>query len=431
MARRIIQVRAHEALHRAWATRDASHATKHLEVLRCAGVRLIEARHPVRIHSPHHALIGSNSDGRVARSTTYAVCASIEDLEAERRLAHDARDSVVGIYADLAIAPAASYCNAAPVGSASDVSNRIRRPSLVDNNLTGRGVDVAVVDGGIDGSVIPVGAGWSPKGADYEAGSADSTEPSEAHGTMCAFDMRLAAPEANVLDYALLRAADDSLQVFLSDAVEAFADLMERRKANPQRPLVVTNSWQVFDRSSDAPIGDPANYSANLNHPVCQQISALLASGVDVLFCAGNCGQPCPMESCRADGTGPAKSILGANAHPDVITVAAVTLEGTRLGYSAQGPGAIGSRKPDIAGYAQFASTVAYPVHVGTSAACPVVAGIVAALRSSGKGAALSPASLKGVLQQTASNPAHVWTTDLGYGIVNPNLALEAILRMA
>jgi len=72
---------------------------------------------------------------------------------------------------------------------------------------------------------------------------------------------------------------------------------------------------------------------------------------------------------------------------------------------------------------------VAYPIHIGTSAACPVVAGIVAALRSTPKGAALSPAALKGVLQQTATNPAHVWTADLGYGIINPNAALEAILR--
>jgi hypothetical protein len=429
MARRIIQLTAHDALDRAWLQRDPVHAAKHLDGLRCKGVRLLE-KYPIRVQSTHRALSEHGARRVRASKPTFAVLASIDDLEAERRLAHDSRNSVIGIFADLPIAPATPpYCDVAAVGSASDVGNLIRSASFVDNDATGRGVDIAVVDVGVDETKVPVRAGWSPPGVDYRIGSANSLDPGDAHGTMCAFDARLGAPEADILDYALLRATDNTLQIFLSDALAAFADLIDRREADPDRPLVVTNSWQVFDRSSDAPVGDPANYSANLNHPVCQQITALLAAGADVLFCAGNCGLPCPVDGCLQDGTGPGKSILGANAHPDVITIAAVTLDGTRLGYSAQGPGAITTRKPDVAGYAQFSADVAYPIHIGTSAACPVVAGIVAALRSTPKGAALSPAALKGVLQQTATNPAHVWTADLGYGIINPNAALEAILR--
>lgn len=429
MARRIIQVTAHDALDRAWSKRDASQAAKHLDKLLCAGVSLID-RYPVRMHSAHRALGEPARRSARTRATTYAVSASIDDIEAERRLAHDSRKTVIGIFADLPIAPAGpSYCDAAAVGSSADVRDRIRPASFADNGLSGNGVDIAVVDGGVDGNMIPVAGGWAPPGSDYQPGSANSLDESDAHGTMCAFDARIGAPNADILDYALLRASDDTLQVFLSDAIAALANLIEYREAHPGRPLVVTNSWQVFDRSSDAPLGDPANYSANLNHPVCQQITALLAAGADVLFCAGNCGLPCPVDGCQLDGTGPGKSILGANGHPDVITTAAVTLDRTRLGYSAQGPGAISARKPDIAGYAQFAADVAYPIHIGTSAACPVVAGIVAALRSSAKGAALSPAALKGVLQQTAGNPAHVWTSELGYGIVDPGSALEVILR--
>lgn len=420
---------ANDALDHAWNRRDAGHAERHLEGMKCRGVEF-SRRYPVRMPSMHAMLTEPAIRDRHPRRTTYAVVASVDDVEAERRLAHDARDSVLGIYADLPIRAAAPYCAAAAVGSANDVSALVRPAAFVARGIGGAGVDIAIVDGGVDANVIPVAGGWVPEGSGYVIGSADSTDESDAHGTMCAFDARLGAPDAGILDYALLRAANDTLQVFLSDAIAAYADLIERRETmNPKRPLVVSNSWQVFDRSADAPLGDPGNYSANLNHPVCQQISALLAAGADVVFCAGNCGMPCPVDGCLADATGPGLSILGANAHPDVITAAAVTRDGTRLGYSAQGPGAITARKPDVAGYAHFSANVAYLIHIGTSTACPVVAGLVAALRSIPEGAALSPAALKGVLQQTATNPSHVWTTDLGYGIVNPEAALDLILH--
>jgi hypothetical protein len=64
-----------------------------------------------------------------------------------------------------------------------------------------RRVRVAVVDTGIDGSRVPVIGGWAP----YPGYTPGTTPPD--HGTMCAYDVRIAASEAAILDYALLQSA--------------------------------------------------------------------------------------------------------------------------------------------------------------------------------------------------------------------------------
>src|SRR2546426_393501 len=185
-----------------------------------------------------------------------------------------------------------------------------------------------------------------------------STAPT--HGTMVAYDVRIAAPDAQILDYALLRSRAGTWAAFLSDAIAAFADLVERVNGSPGR-WVVNNSWGLFDRASDAPVGSPENYSANPDHPFNQITGALVAAGADVFFAAGNCGADCPDPRCGKGDTGPGASIHGANSHPDVFTVAAVTVTDRRLGYSSQGPGALHSRKPDLAGFGHFKGSGIHP----------------------------------------------------------------------
>jgi hypothetical protein len=75
-------------------------------------------------------------------------------------------------------------------------------------------------------------------------------------------------------------------------------------------------------------------------------------------------------------------AIYGANGHPSVLCVAGVDTTGQRVGYSTVGPGRLAQNKPDIAGYTHFAGSGVYPADSGTSAATPVVAGVVAAVRS-------------------------------------------------
>src|SRR2546430_15201691 len=81
---------------------------------------------------------------------------------------------------------------------------------------------------------------------------------------------------------------------FLSDAIAAFADLVGRVGAAPGR-WVVNNSWGLFDRASDAPIGSPENYSANPDHPFNQITGALVAAGAGRFLAGGDCrGRPPP-----------------------------------------------------------------------------------------------------------------------------------------
>src|SRR5207249_5281973 len=111
---------------------------------------------------------------------------------------------VVGVFADPVVSPFPSaYCGEAAVGASDDVARALGVPALSRAGLTGEGVHVAVVDTGIDGSRIPVTGGWAPT-LGYVPGSTAPT-----HGTMVAYDVRIAAPDARILDYALLRSRSE------------------------------------------------------------------------------------------------------------------------------------------------------------------------------------------------------------------------------
>ena len=353
----------------------------------------------------------------------YAVRAFFSDQDSVERLKEDHPDEVVGVYADPAISPFPAYCGCKAIGTSRDVARLLGLSRLHKQNITGRGVRIAIVDSGVSKS-IPVSGGWIPPGIKYEPGTANPD-----HGTMCAFDARISAPDADILDYALLRTKEKTLAGFLSDALAAFSDLTDLIQKKPG-PLVVSNSWGLPDRRSDEPIGSPGNYSANLDHPFNQAVATLVGAGADVLFAAGNCGENCPSSVCGTSDIGPGKSIHGANSHPDVISVAAVTIRDNRLGYSSQGPGGLNKPKPDIAAYSHFEGSKVFPTKEGgdngTSAACPVAAGVIAILRQKLSTRKIDPAAMKGVIQRTARDVnGGGWDTDLGYGIVDAGAAWD------
>lgn len=397
-----------------------------LDAMRVAGLRVDDTYHPVRISSrlgvPKDRPGAVGFDYRSAGPTSYCVRGECDDEDVIARLLRNRRAEVVGVYADPEIAAfPAPYCGPDAVGSDVDVADRLGVPALRAAGLTGREVRVAIVDTGIDGRQIPVSGGWSPN-RDYRPGSAPP-----AHGTMVAYDVRIAAPDARILDYALLQSRAETWTALLSDAIAAYADLLQvlERDAGP---LVVNNSWGIYDRAEDAPIGSPENYSANPHHPFNQVVGSIVAAGADVFFAAGNCGADCPSRQCGTKDVGPGASIHGANSHPDVVTVAAVTVTNRRLGYSSQGPGGLTRRKPDLAGFSHFRGSGVYPVDTGTSAASPVAAGAAAALRQRVSTTRLRPAQVKGLLQRTARDlEGNGWDFDLGYGVLDAAAALLAI----
>lgn len=425
--RRIVLIRSHEPLQVGWTSRSFGPAGVLLETtIRVAGMRLDDKYHPVRVlgragvPSERPKAIGFNY-GSFGPLTSYAVRSEFDNEDAIERLRYDRRQDVIGVFADPTITTFAKpYCGGASVGTDKDVARKLGVPLMRQLGLTGRGVRVAVVDTGIDGSRIPVSGGWGPN-PNYVPGS---TPPD--HGTMVGFDVHIAAPDALILDYALLQSKGDTWTAFLSDAIAGFANLIDLLEKEPG-PLIVNNSWGMFDRSEDAAIGSPENYSANPDHPFNQIVGSLVAAGADVFFAAGNCGTPCPDGRCGAGDTGLGSSIHGANSHPDVVTVAAVTVTDRRLGYSSQGPGGLYHRKPDLAAYSHFKGSGVYSADGGTSAASPVAAGVAAALRQKVSVKKLSPAQLKGLLQRTCRDlEGNGWDYDMGYGVIDGAAAAKA-----
>ncbi|HYJ71836.1 MAG TPA: S8 family serine peptidase, partial [Actinomycetota bacterium] len=266
---------------------------------------------------------------------------------------------------------------------------------------------------------------WTPAGV--------ATKPGKhpvGHGTMCAYDVGIAAPKATLLDYALLLSetpGETAMSGLLSDAVLAYSKLLASIQAMPasRRALVVNNSWGMFSPAWDFPVGHPGNYSDNPAHPFNVIVASLEAAGADILFAAGNCGRDCPDGRCRF-GTG--RPICGANSHPSVLSVAGVDTRKRRVGYSSQGPGRLNPDKPDLSAYTHFRGSGVYPADGGTSAACPVAAGVVAAVREKYPSSVLSPAELRALLFKTAEDLGGTgFDHDFGWGVID-GTALAATL---
>jgi subtilisin family serine protease len=440
MLRRLVVVRSHEFLGAGWSARSFATAGTAVErTLKVAGVQFDEKRYPVPTFTRFAgtdvraaALAASPTSKEAPPQRAYAMVGLFDDQEAVERLKCDKPDEVLGVFADPQIEPApGAYCKTKAEGNFRDVRKQLGVSVLSKAKINGKGVRVAIVDTGINGDTLgPDGTPLKRQVNTKDFFSPDSSYvPGTAvrgHGTMCAFDVLLAAPKATLLDYALLQSSGATFNAFLSDAIALYADLIELMNTKPG-PLVVNNSWALFDRSDDAAVGEAENYSANPNHPFNQIAGALVAAGADVLFAAGNCGQECPDGRCGVGDTGPGASIHGANSHASVLTVAAVTVKGDRLGYSSQGPGDLSDRKPNVAAYSHFAGSGVYQADGGTSAACPVAAGVVAALRQ--RWPSVRPGPMRGVIQRSAEAGDLPWSYDLGYGVINASAAYAILSK--
>lgn len=359
--------------------------------------------------------------------STYIVRAEVDEARIDDIKGNSA---VVGVFADVEIQPTIVCPGSPALGTDADVERLLCVPQMHRTGMDGAGVLLAVVDTGINlghlashGKTITldIGRSWVPT-----AGMVPGNAP-VGHGTMCAFDAAIAAPRATFLDIQLLRSSATGptpMSGVLSDAVRAYTHLCQIMSA-PRRPgehrsMIATNSWGMFHPSWDFPPGDPRNYSDNPNHPFNRIVAVLEQLGVDILFAAGNCGADCPDGRCQGVT---ANAIYGANSHPSVLTVGGVDITKARVGYSSQGPGRLSRNKPDLCGYTHFRGSGVYSADGGTSAATPVVAGVVAAVRTkrpfeAGNPAA-SPATLRALMRSTAEDQGVAgFDFDYGYGVV-------------
>lgn len=227
---------------------------------------------------------------------------------------------------------------------------KLRVTQLAAKGLDGANVAIAIMDTGINLAHLAGIPGLAPR-----LDAANSWSPPNGmtlpgrypvdHGTMCAFDALIAAPNATLLDYPMLASSipgGNPTGRSLSAALLAFSHLLANwavafAPGGPQRysALVVNNSWGIYHPSWDFPPNHAGRYCDNPNHPFHVIADALAKSGADILFAAGNCGSQCPDGRCQGRISG---TIMGANTYQEVLTLAGCDTNDQRVGYSSQGP---------------------------------------------------------------------------------------------
>ncbi len=347
---------------------------------------------------------------------------------------------VLAVGADIGGRQADQWCpgtkGPATFGSRTDALRSIRADALQQDGLTGRRVNVVIIDQGLDRTLIPArnwggGIAWMGR----QPGTADRTS----HGMLMARNVLSLAPDAILYDVPLIPPRITDVPTFASDAdtlyrVLLWAITFLRLLPRWSGPWVYANAWAIFDRASEVPLGDYTENLHPLGHPLNNLVGATVdQGGIDIAFAAGNCGQFCFSKRCGPVDRGPGHDIWGANAHPAVVTTGAVRADGGWIGYSSQGPGParLEPRKPDLCLPSNFVDPFdAHVQETGTSTACALLVGILAALRSNPKWTTLHVKS--GLLKQELVGTAEKvggpgWDRRFGFGVLDIRATIAAL----
>jgi hypothetical protein len=384
-------------------------------------------------------------------------------------------ESDLKLYSDPRTGASLLCPNDDPLGTIDDARAKLRVDRLGAYGLDGSKVAVAMLDSGIflqhlsrinlltgayeltrpeprfplpkrlpaDPPMLDVANSWTPDRMATPPGGHRID-----HGTMCAYNVLAVAPKATLLDYPHLSArapGDHTVGRTVGAAADAYSKLIYfwihnilAGSAAKYRALVVNNSWTIFHPcEEDFPPADPRRYIDNLNHPFHVLVWILSQLGADIVFAAGNGGLPCPAPPFLHLSAG---SIRGAAAYAETLTVAGCDVHDFRVGYSSQGPAVFMAPgptpdKPDVTAYTHYLGSQVFgerEADGGTSTACPIAAGCIAAIRTKVTPAMVPPVQLFDALRSTGrqgngGGPGGVYNNDYGYGIIDPLGALQQL----
>ncbi|QHQ36834.1 S8/S53 family peptidase [Algicella marina] len=253
-------------------------------------------------------------------------------------------------------------------------------------------------------------------------------KPGAWHGNMIARNVLRLAPEARLYDAPLLPSRVTQVDGFTEDAELLYNGIREAKANGPHadEPWVLVNAWAVADTIQEYDLDLPTNerFSDGPDHPLNKLVREMAAE-FDIIFAAGNFGAFGPDVSAGVYDRGNGRSIKGVNALPDVLTVGAVTTNGEWIGNASHGLGPASlnggepNRKPDVAAPSWFGENDdPGTICTGTSAACGVVAGMVAGLRTVYR--TEPPSEIFGMLKSGARQPTQDgWNGRFGHGIVD------------
>jgi hypothetical protein len=343
------------------------------------------------------------------------------------------------------IGPAAHWCPSTPeeaFETRERAESLIEVPFLRSKGLTGEGVNVVIIDQGLNRQRLGVEKieGWRVGSIEPGATAIEPGKPHGGHGMLVAANVRSVAPKVRLFDLPMLpkEKIENVMTFFNATANEAFGRMLDdiaakRKNGGWQGPWILVNAWAIFDTRTDGQ--GRGNYANNPDHPFNRLVDRAVGEGHDVVFGAGNCGAFCPDSRCGPYDKGEGRSIVGASSNPKVITVGAVLSDKTWAGYSSQGPGqsAFGEearKKPDLCAPSNFLELAdANTANGGTSTATALVAGVIASLR--GRWGTVSPAEMKQTLNDTVTPVGGGWNANTGHGVLNARGAFERLSNRA
>jgi Subtilase family len=367
-------------------------------------------------------------------------------------LQKDPSAPIIGLGVDIGAEAGEHWCPVGPDGVVFGTRKEARRligaDELTNQSFTGKGVNVVLIDRGLNKDWLTTyckstsyGGGWpfvaQPGDTRPDQKPGQTAVADARHGLMLARNILDLAPDAVLWDLPLLPPRILALGSFLSDAQAAFnvmlADIYSKGGS-----WILVNAWAIYDRRQEIPLGNYTENNRSDLHPFTALIDNAVTNNLDVVFCAGNCGEYCPDGRCGPADQGPGHSIWGANSFYRVLSVGAARTDATWIGYSSQGPGQpnLGpplstgvNQKPDLCAPSGFCEDFdAHQLNAGTSAATGVMAGVLAALRSNWPSTTVAPAAMIQKLNATAQPPLPGgWNQRYGNGIVDIPKVLKVL----